>query len=100
MDMVPVAQLAERQIVALEVVGSNPIGHPVRCILLSIHHGWQFRNPETLMRHAKIDLLPRPNETPRSSPPAHRLVHAWSPLWHAGVSDIVMDDRRQRRSKK
>jgi hypothetical protein len=26
--MVPVAQLAERQIVALEVVGSNPIGHP------------------------------------------------------------------------
>jgi len=68
--------------------------------LLSIHHGWQFRNPETLMRHAKIDLLPRPNETPRSSPPAHRLVHAWSPLRHAGVSDIVMDDRRQRRSKK
>lgn len=28
MIMVPVAQLAERQIVALEVVGSNPIGHP------------------------------------------------------------------------
>jgi hypothetical protein len=28
MDMVPVAQLAERQIVALEVAGSNPIGHP------------------------------------------------------------------------
>lgn len=27
-NMVPVAQLAERQIVALEVVGSNPIGHP------------------------------------------------------------------------
>ena len=26
--MVPVAQLAERQIVALEVVGSNPIGYP------------------------------------------------------------------------
>lgn len=26
--MVPVAQLAERQIVALEVVGSSPIGHP------------------------------------------------------------------------
>ncbi len=25
---VPVAQLAERQIVALEAVGSNPIGHP------------------------------------------------------------------------
>src|SRR5215471_20513098 len=32
--MVPVAQLAERQIVALEVAGSNPVGHPqasVRC---------------------------------------------------------------------
>lgn len=27
-SMVPVAQLAERQIVALEVVGSSPIGHP------------------------------------------------------------------------
>lgn len=26
--MVPVAQLAERQIVALEVAGSSPVGHP------------------------------------------------------------------------
>ena len=33
--VVPVAQLAERQIVALEVVGSNPIGYPHWRIL---HH--------------------------------------------------------------
>lgn len=27
-NMVPVAHSAERQIVALEVAGSNPVGHP------------------------------------------------------------------------
>ena len=48
--MVGIAQLVERQVVALEVMGSSPIAHPENCLfligvcamLLSVRRGFYF----------------------------------------------------------
>src|SRR5215831_12137915 len=59
--MVAVAQLAERQIVALEVAGSSPVGHP--------HYDKEALDPEMIrpqgFRHVERILREIPHDVPR-----------------------------------
>lgn len=64
--MVAIAQLAERQIVVLNVVGSNPTSHPfymeygIRCGLrnLTVNQGLQLRLSGFDSRHTPHKSLP------------------------------------------